>query len=38
MNERQDNGTVRMHGEEVAEVDNLKCLGSTVQSNSAEEK
>ena len=38
MNERQDNGTVGIHGEEVTEVENLKCLGSTVQSNSAEEK
>ena len=35
VNERQDtgNGTVKMQGEEVAKVDDFKCLGSTVQSN-----
>ena len=31
--ERKSNGTVRMQGEEVAKVDDLKYLGSTVQSN-----
>ena len=31
VNERQDNGTVRI--QEVAKVDDLKYLGSTVQSN-----
>ena len=30
VNERQDNGTVRMQGEEVAKVDGFKYLGSTV--------
>ena len=35
VNERQDtsSGTVKMHGEEVAKVDDFKYLGSTVQSN-----
>ena len=33
VNERQDNGTVRMQGEEVAKVDHFKYLGSTVQCN-----
>ena len=35
VNERQDNssGTVKMHGEEVAKVEDFKYLGSTVQSN-----
>ena len=33
VNERQVNGTVNMHGEEVANVEDLKYLGSTVQSN-----
>ena len=33
VNERQDNGTVRIQGEEVTKVDDLKYLGSTVQSN-----
>ena len=33
VNERQDNGTVRMQGEEVAKVDDFKYPGSTVQSN-----
>ena len=33
VNERKNNGTVRMQGEEVAAVDDLKYLGSTVQSN-----
>ena len=35
VNERQDNssGTVKMQGEEVAKVEDLKYLGSTVQSN-----
>ena len=33
VNERQDNGTVKMQGEEVAEVEDFKYLGSTVQSN-----
>ena len=33
VDERQDNGTVRMRGEEVATVDDFKYLTSTVQSN-----
>ena len=33
MNERHDNGTMRMQGQEVAKVDDFKYLGSTVQSN-----
>ena len=33
VNKRQDNGTVRMQGEDVAKVDDFKYLGSTVQSN-----
>ena len=35
VNEMQDNssGTVKMQGEEVAKVEDFKCLGSTVQSN-----
>ena len=38
VNERHDNGTVKMQ-EEVAKVEDFKYLGSTVQSNeSAEEK
>ena len=32
VNERQDNWTVRMEGEEVAKVEDFKYLGSTVQS------
>ena len=32
MNERQVNGTVKMQGEEVAKMEDFKCLGSTVQS------
>ena len=33
VNERQDKGTVKMQGEEVAKVEDFKYLGSTVQSN-----
>ena len=33
VNERQDDGTVKMQGEEVAKVEDFKYLGSTVQSN-----
>ena len=35
VNDRQDNGSgrVKMQGEEVAKVEDFKCLGSTVQSN-----
>ena len=33
VNERQVNGTVKMQGEEVVKVEDLKYLGSTVQSN-----
>ena len=33
VNERHDNGTMRMQGQEVAKVDDFKYLGSTVQSN-----
>ena len=33
VNERQVNGTVKMQGEDVAEVEDFKYLGSTVQSN-----
>ena len=33
VNERQDNGTVRMQGEEVVKVDDFEYLGSTGQSN-----
>ena len=35
VNERQDNGigTVKMQREEVAKGEDLKCMGSTVQSN-----
>ena len=33
VNERQDNCIVRMRGLHVAKVDDLKYLGSTVQSN-----
>ena len=33
VNERQDNGRVKMQGEEVVKVDDFKYLGSTVQSN-----
>ena len=33
VNERQGNGIVKMQGEEVAKVEDLKYLGSTVQSN-----
>ena len=33
VNERQDNGTVKMQGEEVSKVEDFKYLGSTVQSN-----
>ena len=31
--EMQVNGTVKMQGEEVAKVEDFKCLGFTVQSN-----
>ena len=33
MNERQVNGTMKMQGEEVAQVEDFTYLGSTVQSN-----
>ena len=33
VNKRQVNGTVKMQGEEVVKVEDLKYLGSTVQSN-----
>ena len=33
VNERQKNGTVKTQGEEVAKVEDLKYLGSTVQIN-----
>ena len=37
VNERQDNGTVRMQGEQVAKVDDFKYLGSTVQSSAEDQ-
>ena len=33
MNERQVNGTVKMQGEEVVQVEDFKYMGSTVQNN-----
>ena len=33
VNEREDNGTVQMQGEDLAKVEEFKYLGSTVQSN-----
>ena len=33
VDERQDNGTVKMQGEEVATVEDFKYLGSTLQRN-----
>ena len=33
VNDRQDNGTVKMQEEDVAKVEDFKYLGSTVQSN-----
>ena len=38
VNERQVNGTVKIQGEEVANVEDFKYLGSTVQSNVREVK